>query len=183
MIDDLLVRGEKARIKVKQELSALNSYQLNWKPDPESWSVGQCLDHLIIGDCLFFSQLNKITEGLYKKTNWQQWNPFSGLMGKILVSQVQEEPKRKMKNPKILNPSQSNIEPEIFERFFKHMDSLLEYISLSAQLDLDKIIVTSPVSDFITYSLRNTYLLLIQHEHRHINQAITLKNNPAFPVI
>jgi hypothetical protein len=159
----------------------LTDAQLNWKPNNESWSIGQCIDHIVIADCLYFPQLEKIAEDKYKINFWEQWSPFSGLFGKMLVSQVGEIPKKKMIAPKVFTPSQSRVDRGIIERFYKHLDSLLEYISRCSQKDLDKIRVTSPVSKFITYSLRNAFLLLVQHEHRHINQAIRTRNMDDFP--
>ena len=176
LIDELIFKAEDARKKFKDQLSGLSLSQLNWKPGPETWSIGQCLDHLVVSDCLYFPAYKKITEGKYQVNFWQSWSPFSGLFGKMLVSQVQEQPRKKMKTPKALRPTESKVDIGIYERFDKHLDSLLKYIALSAQLDIDKIKITSPVSKFITYSLRNSFLLLVQHEHRHLNQAIGIRN-------
>jgi hypothetical protein len=46
---------------------------------------------------------------------------------------------------------------------------------------LDKTIITSPVIGFVTYNLRDAFQFLIQHEHRHINQAINVKHDVNFP--
>ena len=85
-----------------------------------------------------------------------------------------------MNAPKVFIPSE-DIDLGIYERFFKHQDSLLEYISRSRDIDIDKIKITSPVSGFITYNLRNAYTILINHEHRHIKQAIRVRENDQFP--
>jgi hypothetical protein len=105
------------------------------------------------------------------------------LFGKVLADQVKEKPRRKLNAPKILAPTSHDIDALIRERFDKHLDSLLEYIAGFSHLDLDKIRVTSPVSTFVTYSLRHAITLLIQHEHRHINQAIRVMQRKDFPSI
>jgi hypothetical protein len=180
-IQNMVNKGKDAGERVKKEFSHLSLEQLNWKPDPESWSIGQCLDHLIVADCLYFPTFKKITERKYKMTGWQRWSPFSGLFGKILVSQLQENAKRKVKTSKIFYPSASEIDAGIMERFQKHLDSLVEYIGEFRDVDLDKIYIASPFSKFITYSLRNAVALLIPHLHRHINQAIKVKSREGFP--
>lgn len=182
LIEDLISRTEEARKKLRDNLSGLSPAQLNWKPDPESWSIGQCLDHLVVSDCLYFPAFKKITEEKYQMSFWEKWSPFSRLFGKMLTDQVQEEPRRKMIAPRVLRPSTSKIDPGIYERFNKHLDSLQEYIGLCTQKDLDRIKVSSPVSKFITYSLRNAFRLLTQHEHRHLNQAIRIKQAKEFPL-
>src|SRR5262245_30576853 len=52
-IQQMIERGKEAGDKVRTELEGLTSSQLNWKSAPESWSIGQCLDHLIVSDCLY----------------------------------------------------------------------------------------------------------------------------------
>ncbi len=168
----MLTKGREAGIKVKNELEHLSLEQLNWKPIPDKWSAGQCLDHLIVTDCLYFPTLKKITEHKFTMTWWQRWSPLSGLFGKILVTQLDEQTKRKVKTAKMFLPSESEIDAGIMERFHKHLDTLLEYIGALTDVDLDKTFIASPISKFITYSLRNAVKLMVQHEHRHINQAI-----------
>ncbi|MEO7984034.1 MAG: DinB family protein [Bacteroidota bacterium] len=178
---DMLQKGTVAGEKVKTEFSHLSSEQLNWKPSRESWSIAQCLDHLVISDCSYFPIFKKITSHQFEMNFWENWSPFGGLFGKILATQVNENPRKKLKSPKIFIPEHSHIDAGILERFHKHLDSLLEYIAGCSYLDLDKTHITSPVSKFITYSLRNCITLLIQHEHRHINQAIKVKAAKEFP--
>ena len=35
-------------VEVEEKLGGLSKKQLNWKPSPDVWSVGQCLDHLVV---------------------------------------------------------------------------------------------------------------------------------------
>ena len=179
----MLERGRQADEKVKATFSSLSLSQLNWKPAEDSWSIGQCLDHLIVADCSYFPQFKKIASGNFRMKFWERWNPFNGLWGKIMVNYVQEKPRRKLKAPKIILPAAHDIDAVVLERFHKHLDTLLEYIAAYQKTDLDKTHITSPISKFITYSLRRAILLLMQHEHRHINQAIRVKQAKDFPLV
>ncbi|NOT49778.1 MAG: DinB family protein [Chitinophagaceae bacterium] len=181
-IQQMIQYGREAGEKVKQEFSTITPQQLNWKPGEDNWSIGQCLDHLILSDCAYFPTFKKIAEGEFKESFWENWSPFGGFFGRMMVFLLQEKVKKKMNAPKKLLPSESKIEPEILERFQKHLDSFIEYINDCRMVDIDKTHITSPVSGFVTYSLRNTIKFLVQHEHRHINQAIKIKNNKNFPV-
>ncbi|MDZ4793336.1 MAG: DinB family protein [Bacteroidota bacterium] len=174
-IAEMLRKGNEAREKVKAQFSHLTLTQLNWKPGEESWSIGQCLDHLIVSDCLYFPAFKKVAEGKHEMSFWENWSPLSGLFGTMLVSQIQEQPRKKLNTPKIFTPGGSTIDPGILERFHKHLDSLLDYIATFIRTDIDKTHITSPVSKVVTYSLRKAILILIQHEHRHINQALQVK--------
>ena len=48
-----------------QEFSSLNEEELNWKPDPESWSVAQHLDHLIVINQTYFPIIAALKAGQY----------------------------------------------------------------------------------------------------------------------
>jgi DinB superfamily len=180
-IEQMFQRGKEAHDRIQSEFSDVTLTQLNWKSNPESWSIGQCLDHLIVADCLYFSAFEKIAENKYKMTRWQRWSPLSNIFGTILVSQMQENVKRRVKTARVFFPSASDIDPAIFDRFHKHLDSLLDYIVAFKDVDLDKTYIASPVSNFITYSLRDAVTLLVHHEHRHINQGIRVKSRQEFP--
>jgi uncharacterized damage-inducible protein DinB len=180
-IKEMLQRGKEAKDKVIVEFSDITLQQLNWKPAPGSWSIGQCLDHLVISDSSYFPALKKIAEGKYKMTIWERWSPFSAICGRILVDKLQEQVKKKMKAPKVFLPSVSNSDIGILQRFHQCHDIFMNYIAVCDKTDLDRTIITSPSIKFVTYSLRNAIRLLIQHQHRHINQAIRVKWSESFP--
>lgn len=162
-------------------LNGVSPEQLNWKPAAEKWSIGQCLEHLVISDCAYFPVLKEITEGTHEMNFWENWNPLSGLFGKMLVSQVEEKTRKKLNTPKIFMPPELPVDGGIFERFYKHLDTLVEYLAICQRVDIDKIHISSPVSRVVTYSLRNAFLLLTQHLHRHIEQAIAITKMKAYP--
>ena len=181
-IVEMLRKGYEAREKATQVFANISLQQLNWKPSEENWSIGQCLDHLIISDCLYFPVFKKIAEGKFEMKFWENWNPFNSLFGKMLVSQVQETSRKKLKAPRIFEPSHSKIDIGLLERFHKHLDSLLGYIADFSKIDVDKIHITSPISAVVTLSLRNAVTVLIQHQYRHINQASKVMQSKNFPL-
>ena len=173
-------RLKEARTFASREFNGLSGQQLNWKASPTDWSIGQCLDHLIVSDLQYFPALKQISDGHFKMSGWQRWSPFSGLFGRMLISQTQEQPVTKVKSPKIFLPDSNTIDPGVLDRFLKHIDTLIEYISFFRREDLDRTKISSPVSAIVTLSLRNAITLLVQHEYRHINQAIRIKKSGDF---
>jgi len=181
LIEYLIKRGEEAKNKVVTTFSALSAEQLNWKPTPEDWSIAQCLDHLIVSDRLYFPAFKAINEGNYKMSIWEKLNPFRNLFGKMLKLQLQETVKKKVKTPAIFAPSEKQIPTAITENYQQHLDQLVVYFSGLSNSDLDKLQITSPVSKMISYSLRYAVTILMQHEFRHINQALFVQALPEFP--
>jgi uncharacterized damage-inducible protein DinB len=177
----MLDKGKLAAEKVRTEFSNISPEQLNWKPMPSSWSIGQCLDHLIVSDSLYFPSLEKIAAGTYHMNFWEKWSPLSRYFGQTLVQQIQEQVTKKFKAPKVFTPSASQIDIGILDRFQKHLDTMLEYVAAHKRSNLDKVYITSPVSRFVTYSLRDAITILINHEYRHIHQAERVKQARNFP--
>ena len=179
-IKELLQKGREAKEKVSSEFSNISAEQLNWQASPVSWSIAQCLDHLVVSHSVYFSGLKKITEGNFKMNFWEKYSPFTKIWGNIMKDQMQEQVKRKLKAPKKIQPA-SKATLEIIEQYRRSIDQFLAYVSNCRNIDLDKTIITSPIVSIVTYSLRDALHFLSTHEHRHINQAIRAKRNPDFP--
>jgi uncharacterized damage-inducible protein DinB len=94
-IKTIFQKGKEAKEKVQSELSNISLQQLNWKPSPESWSIAQCLEHLVISHTVYFPALQKVIDGVYEMSFWERYSPFSGIFGRMLKNQLQEQPKKK----------------------------------------------------------------------------------------
>ncbi len=181
-IGSIIQKGKEARAKAKSEFSPISAEQLNWKPSPEKWSIGQCLEHLIISDSCYFHDLEKITTRNYLMSFWEQHSPFTSLCGRILKNQLQAGVKRKLVAPKIIRPSSSELKLDVLDSYYSTVDRFLNYIAKCDDVDIDQTIINSPTIHIVTYSLRDAFYFLINHEHRHINQAIRVKNTEGFPL-
>lgn len=169
--------------QAEHNFSELNSEQLNWKPSPEKWSIAQCLDHLVVANSTYIPIFDAILEHGYHPTWWQRMSPFSGFFGKIMVKSLGPVPKRKYKSPQIFRPSSSNIDTGIKSRFEKQHRDLKTTFPKLISLGPGRMIISSPASKFITYSLQHALELIAGHNQRHVNQAMAILHHPNFPKI
>lgn len=182
LLTGLVQKAREAGQQVQQHFNSLSFEQLNWRPAPLTWSIGQCLDHVVVSDMHYFPTLKTIAAGQYEMKRWEKWNPLRGMFGRMLVLSMQEKPKKKYRTPVIFRPDEQPLQPvNLFERFSKHQDSLIDYMQAFHRTDLDRIQITSPASGLVTYSLRHALIVLMQHQYRHINQARQVQNHPDFP--
>ena len=65
-LSECITRIERTSQEASEIFGGLNGTQLNWKPNPDKWSVGQCLDHLIVSNSQYFPIFDEILSG--KKT-------------------------------------------------------------------------------------------------------------------
>lgn len=173
VVSDLNAISEDARVS----FGDLTTEQLNWKPSEKSWSVAQCLDHLITINSLYFSLFEKMRSSDIESTFLEKHSPLSGFFGRYLINAMRPENPKKMKTSKKAYPSASDIDSGIVLRFEDHQRELEGHISrISPEIELSRI-VTSPLASVVTYSLDDCLTMLIVHERRHILQAKRVMNN------
>ena len=158
----------------------LSPAQLNWKPSADRWSVAQCFDHLISSNKGYFPVIEDVLAGK-KRTFWERIPGLPGLAGKLLIKSMEPTSTRKVKAPKRFQPSQSDISASVIDDFAEQQGRLVEKMKATEHFDLENIIITSPVSAAITYSLMDAYRLIVVHEQRHSQQAKRVMEESAFP--
>ncbi len=155
----------------KSVFGGLSDEQLNWKPNAESWSVGQCFEHLIITNSLYFPNIQKVVDGEHRN-NFFSKIPFSArLIAALMKNTLKPEQARKMKTFKIFEPAMSNISATIFDDFATNQQKLIALIESVKNLDIHKIKISEPLSAALNLRLSDAFEILVMHEKRHFLQA------------
>ena len=158
-IDGFIEKVEMIGGEISQTFGDLSNEQLNWKPDATSWSVGQCLDHLVV-------------------TNSEE---LPGFFGRMVVKLVDPDNVKKSKAPGVFKPAQSDVSPDVVNKYVKTSKKIVEIMKASERKEIDKMIITSPVSRVVTYSLEDTFKMVVFHDRRHFNQAKRVMKTQGFP--
>ena len=180
-LSNLIDEAKQIAEDAQKTFGNLSVEQLNWKPNDESWSVAQCLEHLIVINSSYFPLIEKISRGEYKHSLKERLPLLPKFFGKLVLNAVKPETERKLKASPKYQPSSSAIEGDIIEKFTKHQQEVIEHIKMTGHLDLKKIIITSPVASFVTYSLLDGYKIVVAHEQRHFAQAERVTQVEGFP--
>ena len=160
----------------------LKAEQLNWKPAPDSWSVAQCLDHLITINQEYYPVFDRILKGEYRKTFWHGMPFLPAIFGRLMVKALSPDSQRKLKSPGAARPSSSSIDPQIVDRFIAHQRDTLAKMRLLGNSDPAGMIITSPFLSVVVYSLMDTFRLIVAHERRHFAQAQRVMETGGFPL-
>ncbi|HEY8559601.1 MAG TPA: DinB family protein [Pyrinomonadaceae bacterium] len=166
--------------KTEHTFGQLNTDQINWKPSEAGWSIGQCFEHLIKSNELFFDEIDRIAAGTRRHSLLENWSPLSSFFGKLLISSLEKD-ERKLKAPtsKIVPPSA--VDEKIIDKFLAHQTKLIEKIKTTGNVDWRKTIVTSPFMKLVTYKLEDGYKIIAVHEKRHFRQAERVLQAENFP--
>ncbi len=180
-ITSIIAELAKTADDASEMFGALNADQLNWKLGEKSWSVAQCLDHLILTNEQFYPEFDKLAAGERTNTFWQNYSPLTGFFGRFLIKAVTEDSKKAKAPSKSIVPP-SELPAEIVEQFAANIADVCEKISTVASADRQKIIVTSPFLSVMTYKLNDAYTVLVEHTKRHIRQAKRVMAADGFPL-
>ncbi len=156
---------------IKSEFGNLSAEELNKKLSPEQWSIAQNMDHVIVINETYFPIFKKLHEGTFQLPFMGKVGFYVTWMGNMILKAVEPNRIKKMKTQSIWEPSTSAIDGDIIQKFVAHQEQLKNHIqSCSAFID-QGVIIYSPASKAIVYTLEQAFNIIVSHEKRHLNQA------------
>lgn len=179
-LDECIALMERATEEVSREFGGLSADQLNWKPSPEQWSVGECLEHLMTGNGLYGVIAESALSSVGARPFLSRIPGYSGLCGRFLINAVSPGA-RKIKTLSVFEPHQSAVPSDQVELFGQSQRTAIGWMRKSDALDLPATFVASPATAMIVYSLMDAWRLVATHSLRHLDQARRVTKTDGFP--
>ncbi len=155
---------------VENEFGMLDAARLNLKPNPDSWSIAQCIEHLIISNSKYFAVFESVLSGKHRMSFWEKNNPLTNYTGKQMIKTLGPVVIKKFQSPKLFQPSRSAIRVTIVKEFISHQEKLCTLFKKLNEPAFENIIITSPVAGLLTLKLRDAMEIVVAHEERHLMQ-------------
>ncbi len=171
MIDNLINKIDSITDEFKNNFSGLSKEQLNRKPDEQTWSIAQNIEHLIIINESYFRVVEQLRNGNYKLPVFAKAGFIVNFWGKTLLKAVNPGRRKKLKTFSIWNPPESEIPADIPKKFIAHQSKLKKLIGDSEDLLRAGTVISSPAKRFIVYKLETAFDIIVTHEQRHLEQA------------
>ena len=159
----------------KNEFGNLTQKDLNKKIDPDSWSIAQIIDHLIVTNKSYYPIVDSIRGGDYSIPFTGRFDFLTNFFGNVILKSVQPDRKRKVKTFPVWEPSQSEISGDIIRQFEMHQNELKRFIIQCNDLIEKRTVISSPANKNIVYKLDKAFDIIIAHEKRHFVQAKEVK--------
>jgi len=156
--------------------NSLTEEQLNWRRSPGEWSVGQCLDHLAVGNELY---LRPMIEAL--NTRSARGGPVldivPGWFGRWFIRTYIEpsETTKRARAPRKIVPS-SRVDRSVLDRFVRSNTDLRAVVRRASDYDVNRVRFTNPFVPLIRFTIGTGLVLLSAHERRHLLQADRVKS-------
>lgn len=170
-MEDWITKLDGITEQAVSHFGALTIEQLNWRPNATSWSIGQCIDHLIRVNESYYPILSSLSVGTYKTPFMANFGWIVSFFGKMLLNAVQPDRQRKMKTFPIWEPSESKVDGDLLKRFENHQLELKRKIDEAKGLVGKGVIISSPANRTIVYKLETAFDIIVSHEQRHLEQA------------
>ena len=179
--EEFLAELQRQSAETESLASGLSETALNWQPNGgKSWSVAQCLDHLVIMNRIYVEALRDAVENNRDQLEPRK-NPMqpSGWLMRLFISYEEPPPKIKLPAPRKISPP-SQLTSAVIDDFQALQKQLADFVRQWGGADLGDLRVRDPL--FPLHLTADTQLLIIAaHNRRHLWQAENVKKNVEFP--
>lgn len=181
---ELRAAGEEA-----ETLAApLDGEQLWWRPEPDRWSIGECLDHLVRTGEAYLGALDEALEGGRRLPPGADASRRRTLLGRWTPRLLEPPPRLRLPAPEAVRPraegattSPDRAAEDVLPRFLALRGRLGERLETADALDVGRIRVTSPFLSLVRFDVVSAFHVVAAHERRHLWQARRVQEREGFP--
>lgn len=165
--------------RAAQLIAGLNSDQLNWRPLPAAWSVGQCLAHPAVTNDHYLTAMAKALDG---KPAGAVSAITPGWFGRWFIASFAEpSPKNKrVRAPGQIQP-EAQVDSSVLEQFMRSNAAVCDLIVRARDCNVNRIRFANPFVPGIRFTVGTGFRMVSGHERRHLLQAERVKESAGFP--
>jgi len=158
---------------------SLTLNQLNWKPSPGAWSVGQCLEHLAVSNEVYGAA---IAEALARAPKGAAQEITPGWFARWFIREyiAPTEKRTRHKAPPKIRPV-PDVDASILQRFLDTNRQARDLVERAQHVDVNRVRFKNPFVGWIRFTVGTGLEILPQHEQRHLLQAERVRNAAGFP--
>ena len=144
-----------------------------WRPEPGSWSVAECLDHLATANRVYLQAMRTTAEPALTQGRRRRAPARPGLLGGWFVRSLEPPAKssNKRKAPGKIRPRVSPALDDAFVQFLASQDDVRAFLHRYADIDLNGVRFPNPFVRGIRFSLATGLNVIAAHNRRHLWQA------------
>jgi hypothetical protein len=177
----LLRQIDDADARATRLVAGHTTTQLNWKPSPAEWSVGQCLDHLCVANEVYLAAIGPSLEG-QPHAVVDEITP--GWFGRWFIRNYIEPSTvtKRGRAPRKIVPA-SAVDASILTRFLATNQAARDHIRRASPYDVNRIRFKNPFVTGLRFTVGTGLEVLVRHQGRHLLQAERVTAREGFPGI
>ncbi|AWW32029.1 DinB family protein [Echinicola strongylocentroti] len=151
----------------------LDTEQLYQKPNADTWSIAENIQHLIVINSSYFPIFKKVIEGTYQKPFIGKIGFLNKAIGKMILKSVTPDNPKKIKTIPVWNPAKyhSVKNEDLLKAFEAHQTAFSEWLPQLGPAIEQGQVIQSPANKLIAYPLETALDIITTHERRHLEQA------------
>ncbi|MDX1673083.1 MAG: DinB family protein [Balneolaceae bacterium] len=154
---------------------SINDRQFGKRPDPDTWSVGECYGHLNRFGEIYWKKIQKVLDNDPVKSGGEKTRFEPGFIWKAIIRFVEPPYRIKIKTVSPFNPEPTPQldRQQVLLDYMQVQDSFIAQLEISRQknIDLEKNRTNNPILTFLPMPLNACYGLVMAHQERHMWQA------------
>jgi uncharacterized damage-inducible protein DinB len=165
LLAQLQREAEQTTEDVRMLVSGFSDEQLNRRPDAESWSIAQCLEHLVLTGEAYHPRVNDVLEK--SGSGRKPYRPT--VFGRLFLAMGGPRVRLPLKAHRLFQPSRDAI-PDSAGRLIEQQAELIDLLSKAEYADL-RTRVPAPHLRLLSLNVGETLTMLVRHQQRHVAQA------------
>jgi len=172
VISDLRERAQAELDYLEQQLRLLSSDTLNQKPDPKSWSLLECLEHLnILGKVYLRGFRQKADSGTPRQGKTYQPGWLGNYAANSMLPKENGKLPYKLKALPFMTASKSTLDKtEVLNEQAGQLREFLTILDKLAQVDLGGNRVATSLGSWLKFKLGDAMRFYLNHQERHYLQ-------------
>src|SRR5271166_5936963 len=165
----LLAELDASDRRAERLAKALSLEQLNWRPKPDAWSIGQCIQHLVITNEVYLPAIAASLEGC-RPDQVEQIVP--GGFGRWFIRKyIQPSPDTgRARAPKKIEPGK-HVETSVLDAFLRSNAGMRELIRRANNYNVNRIRFKNPFIPLLRFTIGTGFEIVSKHQSRHLLQA------------
>ena len=163
--------------KFEESFGTLTHSQLNYKRNPNIWSIAQNIAHLILLNNSYFQNFEEIEKGNHVLPSINATDLFVADSLEAIRPYTREERPKKANTWDIWQPSNEKYSSKILKHFTHHQSDFKIHLKKLESFFLSTTFIKYPGETALYFQLEDCIDFLIEHEKRHWIQASEVKTD------
>ncbi|WP_134089912.1 DinB family protein [Olivibacter sp. XZL3] len=173
--DSLLRVFQQTEARLLSDVTGLSDQQLNFKTDTSSWSIGQCVEHIVKTESMLLGTAQDLMK---QPANPEKRGALKGKDSDVIV--MIQDRTHKFKAPAPLQPDEKSYHlSEVVNDFKKQRAGTLDFIRNTPMEDLRSHLTVTPAKEYA--DAYRMLLYIVGHCLRHTEQIEEVKAANSFP--
>jgi hypothetical protein len=154
--------------------------QLNWTPGDGRWSIGQCLDHLLVSNDVYLPPIARALDARTPRSPVDVLTPGWG--GRWFIrNYIEPSPASgRHRAPGKIAPARQ-VDASVLDRFVRSNDAARALVRRAAAYDVNRIRFVNPFVPLVRFTVGTGLEIVWRHQRRHLLQAERVRSDAAFP--